>query len=181
MSHFLFYNRTQSKKKQPIGFFLAGLLLFITSCSNYHCKDPMFVPLVISFHSDADTSIRLDPSYNFLRIKGIGNVRKDSLFQKPPTGEWTLPVSLNRFENSTGFELTTLYKNESGEEKFSVDTLTVIHTNTCGCRTVFRLDTVDLRTHYNITEAVISDKSVTSSIVVNYNEAHIKIYVKNHP
>ncbi len=36
------------------GFFNILLsLLFFTSCSNHHCKDPMFAPLEIGFYSDA--------------------------------------------------------------------------------------------------------------------------------
>jgi len=167
------------KKNRRIGFFcfLFSLFLF-ASCNNYHCKEPMYVPLVVSFYSDADTSKQLEP--HFLEIKGVGN---DSIFQGSEKYDRRARLlSLKKFENSTAFVFTSTYKNEGGESISVVDTLTIRHTNTqifvsaeCGCLTTFRLDEIR-HTNNNITDFLITNRFVTS----NYNERHIRIYFENH-
>ncbi len=66
------------------------------------------------------------------------------------------------------------------------DTLNINYTYTqefvsaeCGCLTTFELDEVQYTNHY-INEAIISNKSVKSSIVNNPDDKHIKIYFKNY-
>ena len=177
MSHFLFNNHTQSNKNLITAFFclLTGFLFF-TSCSNYHCKEPMYVPLAVSFYSDVDTSQQV--KFIFLKIQGIGS---DSIRNASERNSED-SLSLKKFENSTGFVFTSTYKNEREELISVVDTLTIRHTNTqefvsaeCGCRTTFRLEEV-WHTRHNITDAIITKKSVTS----NYNEKHIRIYFENY-
>ena len=151
-------------KIRETGFFcfLFSLLFFI-SCSNHHCKEPMFVPLVVSFYSEADTSLQVSPQ--FLMINGVDVSRINSV-----------QLFLKKFEESSEF----LFAYDSTQSK--TDRLTIKHTNTqifvsaeCGCLTTFYLD--ELRhTNNNITDAIIIKKSVTS----NYNEKHIRIYFENY-
>ena len=186
MNHLIVNNYTQSKKKQKIGFFLVALLFFFTSCSNHHCKEPMFVPLLVSFYSYIDTSQQVPPNFfETLEIKGIGN---DSVFEKMErNGQRVMLLSLKKFENSTDFLITSTYNNELEETVSVEDTLIIKHTNTqefvsaaCGCLTTFRLDEVRHTRHNIGDDAIIFNESVISSIVTNYNEPHIKIYFKNY-
>ena len=176
-----FFNHIQplfsGKKSRKIVFFCILLtLLFFASCSNHHCKEPMYVPLVISFYSDIDTSKQV--TFKYLEIKGVGS---DSIINI--SGNYTL-LPLRKFENSSNFVFISGY--DTGEEiRTFFDTLTIKHTNTqefvsaeCGCLTTFRLDEVR-HTRRNITDAIIVKQSVTSSIA-NSNESHIKIYFENY-
>ncbi len=192
MNHFLFNNnRIRSKKKRERGFlfFLLGLLFFI-SCSDHHCKEPMVSPLVLGFYSGLDTSVQIPR--DFLEITAVGtdsiNSFADSIFNEFPGYDAKVRVlSLKNFNDSTNFLFISTYNNESGESIRVKDTLTVKHTNTqefisaeCGCLTTFRLDTTLLYTRHNITEAIVFNQYVTSSIVNNPDEKHIKIFFKNY-
>jgi hypothetical protein len=89
------------KKNRRTGFFcfLFSLLLFISSCSNNHCVEPMYVPLVVSFYSEMDTTLQVSPG--FLLIEGVGS---DSLMNA--SGSNSVHLSLKKFDESTSFLFT---------------------------------------------------------------------------
>jgi hypothetical protein len=192
-----FFNHIPSqfsgKKCRKPGLFCLLLgLLFFASCSNHHCKEPVFVPLVVALYSDADTSVRI--SRNFLTVKAVGNDSINSVADSILTewsnkyyNDWQVLLSLKNFKDSTRFLFVSTYNNESGESVEIKDTLTVKHTNIqefvsaeCGCITTFELENTVHHTLNNITEITVLNQSVTSSIAKNQNEKHIKILFKNY-
>ena len=80
------------KKNRKGTFFclLAGFLFFISSCSNNHCVEPMYAPLVVSFYSEMDTSEHVSP--RFLIVEGIDR-----------SGHNSVNLYLKKFEESTNF------------------------------------------------------------------------------
>lgn len=187
MNYFSFYNPPKKRIKQSIVFFLFALFLLVASCSNYHCKEPMYVPMYAAFYSDLDTN---QITLTDLEIKGVN----DRPVERDPSQKFIM-LPLKKFDSLKDDSLETTFSIQSGykfteneeviERKF-FDTLTIKHINTqefvsaeCGCRTIFRLDTV-VYTRRNVAEVVLANKSVKSSIVNNPNEKHIKIYFRNH-
>ena len=215
--------------------------LFLISCSNNHCDEPMYAPLIVSFYSEIDTSKQVPLKYLALEsigIPGFVNLSESSGVQ----------LFLKKFDNSTGFSffsandqsrvdtLIFLEKRNSadcpclnpGENQVSVyqgnnnifflcnragnmltfhkeqpdvmflkkenqdtlfviksakDILTVKYTTTqvfvsaeCGCLTTFYIDELKQHTYNNITDALITNRSVTG----NYNEKHIRLYFENY-
>ena len=89
------------KKNRKPAFFclLTAFLFFISSCSNNHCTDPMYAPLVVSFYSEIDTSVQISP--RFLVIEGIGS---NDLMNV--SGHNSVNLFLKKFEESTNFSFT---------------------------------------------------------------------------
>ena len=114
MSYSLFNNHTQSNKTLKTGFFctLLGLLFFI-SCSNNHCKESMFVPLAVSFYSEADTSLQVSPK--FLAIEGVGAQHFINV-----SGTNGVQLFLKKFDESTGFLFV------SANDQSKIDTLILV-------------------------------------------------------
>ncbi len=220
--------------------FLCGFL-FLISCKNDYCEDSMYAPLVVSFYSEADTSVQVTPQ--FLAIEGVGS---DSYINASGTN--SVQLSLKKFDESSSFLFasatdqsktdtllfvekrnnadcpcsnpngdsvsvyndngTTLFlcnqagsmlivykdqpdvlfvKNTNQDTLFAFeptkDILSVKYSNTqefvsaeCGCLTTFYIDDELQHTHNNISDALITNRSVTSS----YNEKHIRIYFQNY-
>jgi len=100
------------KKNRKGTFFclLAGFLFFISSCSNNHCVEPMYAPLVVSFYSEMDTSLQISP--RFLTIEGVGSYNFTNV-----SGRNSVNLYLKKFDESTSF-LFTFAHDESKIDTF---------------------------------------------------------------
>jgi hypothetical protein len=84
------------------------MLLLSSSCSNDHCSEPMYAPLVVSFYSEIDTSRQVAPAY--MAIEGLGT----SSFHNV-SGKDTIHLSLRKFEENSRFRFFTAYQNSPEE------------------------------------------------------------------
>jgi len=75
---------------------LCSISLFILSCSNNHCDQPMVATLVASFYSDSDTTQQRSPK--FLLIKGVGS---DSIINA--SNKNNVSLQLKKFDGLSRF------------------------------------------------------------------------------
>lgn len=74
-------------------------LIFISSCSNDHCEEPMNSPLEISFYSEIDTTQQVAPAYMGI----IGMNDKNAGFYLNASGQNSIQLPLKKFDGSTQF------------------------------------------------------------------------------
>jgi hypothetical protein len=82
-----------------LGCFL-GLFLTTTSCSNDHCSESMYAPLIISFRSEIDTSRSVAPAY--MAIEGVNSLHFRNISAKD-----SIHLPLRKLEETSKFRFYT--------------------------------------------------------------------------